>query len=110
MTQATGPMKDGEEECLGCERMIDKGVSGNCPDCDAEHDFEMPQPTGPIYPDIHVQLTGNDRNAFSIIGRVRTALREARVDNSEIDAYTAEAQGADYDHLLRTTMRWVSTS
>ncbi len=26
--------------CIGCERMIDKGISGNCPECDAEHVFE----------------------------------------------------------------------
>jgi hypothetical protein len=31
---------DEPEFCIGCERMIDKGVSGNCPVCDAEHVFE----------------------------------------------------------------------
>jgi hypothetical protein len=28
-----------ELHCEGCERMIDKGIDGNCPICDAEHFF-----------------------------------------------------------------------
>ncbi len=29
-----------EELCVGCENMIDKGIDGNCPVCDAEHFFK----------------------------------------------------------------------
>ena len=61
----------------------------------------------PRYPDIQVQLTGQDGNAFAILGRTTAALRAAGVPSEEIDAYFAEATSGDYDHLLQTTMRWV---
>jgi hypothetical protein len=59
------------------------------------------------YPDIEVQLTVEDGNAFYILGKVQRALRRAGVPKEEIDAYMAEATSGDYDHLLATTMRWV---
>ena len=31
---------DTEHDCAGCDRMRDKGISGTCPECDAEFDFE----------------------------------------------------------------------
>ena len=64
----------------------------------------------PKYPDIEVQLTGEDGNAFFIIGRVGRALRKGKVDKAEIEAYTNEAMSGDYDHVLQTTMRWVSVN
>lgn len=60
------------------------------------------------YPDVVVALAGEDGNAFSIVARVQKALRKAGVGQAEIDAYTREAKSGDYDHLLATTMRWVS--
>jgi hypothetical protein len=65
------------------------------------------EPTQPRYPDIFVQLTGEDGNAFAILGRTTRALRQAGLDQDEIDQYHAEATSGDYDHLLQTTMRWV---
>jgi NAD(P)-dependent dehydrogenase (short-subunit alcohol dehydrogenase family) len=68
----------------------------------------MPQhPTQPRYPGVQVRLSGEDGNAFAILGRTTAALRAARVPSEEIDAYFAEATSGDYDHLLQTTMRWV---
>lgn len=64
----------------------------------------------PKYPHIHVQLTGHDGNAFAIIGRVLAALKRAGVHREERDRYIAESTEADYDHLLRTAMRWVDVS
>jgi hypothetical protein len=64
-------------------------------------------PTQPRYPDIQVQLTGEDGNAFAILGRTAAALRHAGVPQEEIDAYFAQATSGDYDHLLQTTMTWV---
>ena len=64
----------------------------------------------PKYPDVHVQLSGEDGNAFFIIGRVRKALRQAGVENSELDAFSEEAMSGDYDNVLRTAMKWVETS
>jgi hypothetical protein len=59
------------------------------------------------YPDISVSLSGEDGNAFGILGRVTKALRRAGVPKDEIDEFYAEATAGDYDHLLQTVMRWV---
>jgi hypothetical protein len=63
--------------------------------------------TAPKYPDIEVQLTGQDSNAFMILGLVQRALREADVDKDERDAFMDEATAGDYNNLLQTAMRWV---
>jgi hypothetical protein len=65
--------------------------------------------TSPKYPNVTVALTGQDGNAFMILGRVRQALRRARVPENEVEAFTAEATSGDYDRLLMTVMRWVET-
>jgi hypothetical protein len=62
------------------------------------------------YPEIKVQLTGRDGNAFAILGAVGQAMRRAKVPQSEVDAFMEEAMSGDYDHLLGTAMRWVSVS
>lgn len=64
----------------------------------------------PMYPDVEVQLSGEDGNAFYIIGRVTRALRRAGVPREKIDVFVAEATSGDYDHVLQTTMRWVATA
>lgn len=40
---------------------------------------------------VTVQLSGEDGNAFSIMGRVIRAMKKAGVDKAIIDAYTKEA-------------------
>jgi Domain of unknown function (DUF4314) len=64
-------------------------------------------PTQPRYPEVQVQLTGQDGNAFAVLGRTAAALRRAGVPPEEVDAFFAEATSGDYDHLLQTTMAWV---
>ena len=59
------------------------------------------------YPDVMVDLTGRDGNAFAVIGAVRKALRRAGVPNDEIDRFSTEATSGDYDHVLQTAMSWV---
>ncbi len=59
------------------------------------------------HPEITVQLTGNDGNAYAILAAVRTALRTAG-HNDEVAAFLAEATSGDYAHLLATCMRWVT--
>ena len=39
------------------------------------------------YPDIEVQLSGTDGNAFSILGKVRTALKKARVPYEKLEEF-----------------------
>lgn len=60
----------------------------------------------PKYPDITVQLTGNDGNAFTVLGLCQRAARKAGLPQEEIDAFRAEATAGDYNHLLQTAMRW----
>lgn len=64
----------------------------------------------PKYPKVKVKLTGEDGNAFSILGRVCRALRKAGVPDDKIEAYRKEAMSDDYDNLLRVTMKWVDVS
>lgn len=61
----------------------------------------------PKYPHVTVQLTGQDGNAFFIIGRVTRALKEAGVPKPEIDEYTNEAMSGDYSNVLRVTAETV---
>jgi hypothetical protein len=60
----------------------------------------------PKYPDITVELTGHDGNAFVVLGRCRQAAQQADLNDDQIAAFMAEAMEGDYDHLLRTAMLW----
>jgi hypothetical protein len=62
----------------------------------------MPSITG-----VRVKLTGNDGNAFMVLGRVKNAMKHAGIARSIIDAYVAEATKGDYNDLLAATMRYV---
>jgi hypothetical protein len=64
--------------------------------------------SSPKYPEVVVQLTGEDGNAFFILGRVSKAMRRAKVPDSEIKEFVTEAQSGNYDNLLQTCMRWVT--
>ena len=60
----------------------------------------------PKYPDITVELIGQDSNAFNILGICRRAMRKAHLTQSEIDAFMQEATSGSYDDLLATCMSW----
>lgn len=62
------------------------------------------------YPEVHVELTDTDGNAYAVMGAVRKALRRAGVSSEEIAAYATESTSGDYDHLIQTAMRWVDVS
>jgi hypothetical protein len=64
----------------------------------------------PKFPDIHVPLSGEDGNAFSIIARTSKALREGGAPQDDIEAFREQAMSGDYDNVLRTVMDTVSTS
>ena len=59
------------------------------------------------YPDITVELSGTDGNAFAILGKVKKALSRGGVPPEEVSAFFAEATSGDYDHLLQTCMKYV---
>ena len=54
-----------------------------------------------------VKLIGHDGNAFSIMGRVKQALKRAGADKEYIDEYLSEATSEDYDNLLVVSMGYV---
>ena len=64
----------------------------------------------PFFPEVEVQLSGEDGNAFFIIGRTRQALRRAGVDSKEIERFGEEAMSGDYDNVIQTVMRWVEVN
>lgn len=65
---------------------------------------------GPRYPAVRVRLSGSDGNAMMLIGKITRAMRQAKVDDAEINEFVGEAMSGDYDAFLRTAMRWVDVS
>ncbi|MDP9821046.1 hypothetical protein [Nocardioides massiliensis] len=61
----------------------------------------------PRYPDLTVQLSGHDGNAFAVLGRVARALKSHGVSAAEVQQFNDEAMSGSYDDLLRTCARWV---
>lgn len=61
------------------------------------------------YPDVEVQLSGEDGNAFAILGTVSRALKRAGHGDA-VSEFMDEATAGDYDELLQTCMRWVVVS
>lgn len=64
----------------------------------------------PKFPDVEVQLSGEDGNAFFIIGRVSKALRRGGATPGQIEEFRKEAMSGDYDNVIRTAMAWVDVS
>jgi hypothetical protein len=60
------------------------------------------------YQTVTVKLTGNDGNAFAIMGAVSKALRKAGATAEEVEQYMNESMSGDYNNLLRTAMKWVN--
>jgi len=73
-------------------------------------------PSGPRYPEVVVQLTGQDGNAYAIMGQIRKALKShlqehgytPEVIATAVKLYFDEATAGDYDNLLRVTMRTIN--
>jgi len=55
-----------------------------------------------------VKLIGQDGNAFSIMGLVKKALKQAGADAEYVDKYLNAATSGDYDHLLVVSMEYVN--
>ena len=60
--------------------------------------------------DITVKLTGQDGNAFFVLGKAKAALRQGGVPLAEINAFMDEATSGDYDHLLATVMEYMEVT
>jgi hypothetical protein len=71
---------------------------------------EYRAPKTPRYPQIGVQLTGEDGNAYAIVGAVVEALKAAGLDRDTISQFRDEAMLSDYDDLRETCAQWVTVS
>jgi hypothetical protein len=60
------------------------------------------------YPEIEVELSGRDGNAFAIMAAVRQALRRNGVAKDEVEEYVKESTSGDYDNLLQVAGNWVT--
>lgn len=60
------------------------------------------------FPEITIKLVGQDGNAFSIIGRVKSAMRKAKIPNEDIKSYQDEAMSGDYNNVIAITMKTVN--
>ncbi len=60
----------------------------------------------PKYPEITVQLIGQDSNAYNLLGICRRAMIKNRLPQSEIDTFMQEATSSNYDHLLATVCEY----
>lgn len=59
------------------------------------------------YPQLEVQLSGEDGNAFAIIGRVSKAIRT--VSREDANEFSQKCFSADsYDKVLRLCMEYVT--
>jgi hypothetical protein len=56
----------------------------------------------PKYPEITVNLVGQDSNAFMILGLCNRAMKQAGLSAEERDAFRTEAMSG----LLATAMKW----
>jgi len=63
----------------------------------------------PKYPELEAEfsLSGPDGNAFVILGRVASLLREAG-HSDEVEAFRTEATKGDYEDLKECVARWIT--
>lgn len=64
----------------------------------------------PKYPDIEVQLTGQDGNAFYILGMCMQAMLRAGLPQTERNEFQKQATSGDYNYLLNTCIEWFEVS
>lgn len=62
----------------------------------------------PKYPEIVINLSGEDGNAFFILGRCSQAMKRAGIPMEIQGDFMLQAKSGDYDHLLRTVMKYFS--
>jgi hypothetical protein len=59
---------------------------------------------------VAVQLSGNDGNAFAVMGAVKAALKKSGASKEEIEQYLTDSMSGDYDNLIRVAMEWVNVA
>ena len=62
------------------------------------------------FPEIEVQLSGKDGNAFAIIGAVAKAMRRAGLSKEDVHEFQQTAMSGDYDNVLQNAMKTVTVN
>ena len=57
-----------------------------------------------------LQLTSCDGNAFAVLGKAKAAASKAGWDKETAGSFMNEAMSGDYDHLLKTCMKYFEVS
>lgn len=105
------PCADYAEAVSVRDEMVATSTKKAVPSATTPNDQEPPDSSEPKFPDVHVQLTGEDGNVFSIIGRVQRALRQGGASNEDVDAFWAEVSSARaYEEALLIVSRWIDVS
>lgn len=94
-------IRDGEWDGGELARILDKWWP-------SEEGSETEPDASARYPHIVVQLTGEDGNAFAILGSMDRAFRDADFSQEVRDEFRKQATSGDYEHLLRTCAEWVT--
>ena len=55
-----------------------------------------------------VKLTGQNGNAFAVMGLVKNALKQAGADKEYIDKYLKESTVGDHSYLLAVSIKYVN--
>jgi len=61
------------------------------------------------YPEVEVQLTGEDGNVFSILGRCKKASR-GKMTNEQFEEFSDELMSGDYNNALITVQEYFTVS
>lgn len=56
---------------------------------------------------VKCKLTGEDGNAFAVMGRVVTALKQAGVTEEKISIYLEDAMMSNYENLILVSMTYL---
>ncbi|WP_282795765.1 hypothetical protein [Streptomyces sp. CC224B] len=64
----------------------------------------------PQHPDVKVQLSGEDGNVYSVIGRIQRALRQAGRGEAATEFVAAARSAGSYDEVIQLAMRTVDVS
>ena len=64
----------------------------------------------PLFPEVEVNLSNCNGNAYALIGAVQKALRRAHAPVEALEEFRTEATSGDYDHVIQTCMRTVNVS
>lgn len=59
---------------------------------------------------VDVDLVGQNGNAYMVLGICQKAARKAGIEDTKINQFLDEAKQGDYDHLLRTCMKYFNVN